>query len=555
MKILGGIPSILMPNIRMDSVLNMHVAIPLINADDFIMYGKSIIMEETGVLNDNICTNMLFAVEAVYSEEMNTHGFRDFWLPSAREQFLDISALVGRQIWDPAGLFNPLSRLAFPLHISDIIWRRDFSDNGEGSRVYYGVYPDDNTIPMHNFLTGKSMDTGHGYVPELMKDLGGVSYPEKDRWKIDGNRGYHVFYYYEPLPSLGIRGDLDDPSYYREFQKRCDPEIYEWIKGLMSGLMIYSADTVAAVQDMACISDLENKPDESAFPDGDVFTSGDRAPIKRLCASLGLLPKAVLVPHKKIWTAAQFEKYLPDEVKRILEDAVLSEKEGCAGADGGMNRIALDSMAAGRLAGLDREHRKFGTAGHPAGIPSDKLVEQASENQVEKRKSAVKKYRGKIIADITRDGIWNLSEEKPGGTKMFDLPSLVTGKNGRVKQAVSGPLFPRLSPTPEQIAEKERGLCDRQEYADKELLLENAFIEDTEEQTETDSIPGERLLEKAFMESGEALKQKSSEISLFPQDRVVKKPPDDLLKLKLEAEKTGDISRLLDSAFLEGGIE
>lgn len=517
MKILNRIPSILIPALRMDSVLNMHVTIPLLPADDFIMYGKTIIMAETGVLNDNICTNMLFALESVYSEEMNRYGFRDFWLPAAKEQLLDISALVGRQILDPEDIFEPLATLDFPIHMSDIIWRRDFSDNGEGSRVYYGVYPDDNTIPVHNFLTGKPVGKGHSDILHSGKDL----------WGADGNTERHVFYYYEPLYPLKVEGDPDDPLYYREFQHRCDPGIYKWIKGLMSGLMIYSADTVAAVMDMACISDLENKPDESAFPDGDVFTSADRTPIKKLCAGLRVLPQAALVPHKKIWTAAQFEKYLPNEVKKVLEDAALHGTEINDETEGSINRAVLDSMAAGRLVGLDGG-----------------------------------KYRNGILADITRDTVPDIPGKTSGGVRTFDLSPSTGGKDGKTAGNVSKQLFPRFTPTPEQIAEKERGLADMDIDPGEELLLERAFVNDKEEynkkecsEKNDDLNKNEQFLEKAFMESGKEHRQRPSKNTVGLHDRKADKQAEDPMNLISEAEKTGSISKLLDSAFLGNGIE
>lgn len=504
MKILSGIPSILNPTLRMDSVLNMHVTIPLLPADDFIMYGKSIIMEEAGVLNDNICTNMLFALESVYSEEMNAHGFHDFWLPSAREQFLDISALVGCEIWDPRGIFDPLSSLNFPVHMSDIIWRRDFSDNGEGKRVYYGVYPDNNTIPMHNFMTGRAVDHDCG-----------------DSWKTAGNKGYQIYYYYEPLPSLGIKGNPDDTTYYGDFRNRCDPEIYKWIKTLMSALMIYSADSIAAVRDMACISDLENKPDESAFPDGDVFTSGDRTPIKKLCASLRTLPQTALIPHKKIWTAAQFEKYLPNEVQKVLKEAVLSETEIRKTDDRSINRIALDSMAAGRLAGLDGG-----------------------------------KYRDGVSEDINRDEEQDIAEKSYCEAEVLYLSSDETEKNTKPPQNVSKQLFPRFTPTPEQIAEKELGLGDLDIDPYQALLLDSAFVDNKEEDPEIKDTAdkNEDFFEKAFMEFKEAPGRKSLENSPGPQDKRTNRQADDPMNLKSEAEKTGHISKMLDSAFLEDSI-
>lgn len=504
-----------MPELNMDSKLNMHLTFPVIAASDFIMYGKTMLMKETGILNENICNNLLFSMESIYCNCLKSYGYYNFWKNDVNKQSWNISAKVAGQIWENRNILDPIGKADVNIHMSNIIWRRTVEEEEDGNVVSLGVYPDINVIPEHNFLIGETADIILNMDPKMEESLGYLT--EDDEAHLDA-RGYYIYYYYKPLPAIVLKGDPDSPEYYDNFYNQCDKNIYHWMERLMSALMLTSADAVFAARDIAYISLIEGMPDESSFPFGDVFQTEDQTPIVKLCTNIEGLSEQSLYPNRVIWTAAQCERYLPEEVQKHIEESALHYKEhktsGSLCMEDSVNKIVQESLISGHISGLDEHWNDSTSLCIGEGYPLNTLVDQIDPETKDITEKNIKACKERIVQTIASQSMWGLPKCRLNNESIVDIKSVVNTEKdvNKIK---------------------------------KDIILDKAFIQDIEvkpmkEQNNSKDISN---LDKAFqeIETDSSSKEPVKNINNDILDKAFKEPTEPIKKNKATAEEINKI--------------
>lgn len=494
MKILESIPKILTPDIKMDSKLNMHFTLPVIDAGDFIMYGRTMLMRETGILNENICNNLLFSMESIYSLCLKEYAYDNFWDNSVKRQAWKIAVKIAGQVWVNSCIFQPILKSGLSIHMSNVIWRRLIKEQGGGNVVSMGVYPDKNVIPAHNFLIGETTDTQMQINQKIEGSLGYLTDEDESHLPI---RGYNVYYYYNPLPPVVLNCELNSPDCYGEFYDKCDKRIYKWMERFMSALMLVSSDTVFTARDTAYISLIEGMPDESSFPFGDVLQTNDRTPIKKLSARLEGLDERSFYPNRKIWTAAQCERYLPDEVqqhiRRSLQNIPLIDQNkspSCTADD--INRVVRESITEGHLTGLNEHLVNHTNSEYIEDIPLEITSEQKDISELSESEP-IEKQRERNIKIITSQSLWDLSNEKVDDKTMIDVNPIVVGDKNKIQEIHESVLSPGRTEDEELLSVND---INKIKIKNKDIL-DKAFVLDVKTHIDVNNIKKTNLIEEA----------------------------------------------------------
>lgn len=521
LKILHDVPEILTPSMVMDAELNWHITFPLLDSRDFLMYGKTMILNESSTLNESIAGCLLFAMEMIYAMEMDRYGIKEFWDDRVlRGAMRSAAPIVAGRAWR----YDLLSNLAghYRFHLSNTIWRRKLNINEDGTAVPIEVFPDRETIPAHNIIQLRRCETEVKLSPDTAEKAGYPSFIKK----TDESARYHrTFLYYSPLPKIKMENNPDTAEFYAEFYEKCDREIYKWIERLMSALMLRSADAVFAARDMAAVSYLEKWPDESSFPGGDVFMVGNTDPIRKLINILNALPEGALYPNPAIWAASSCERYPAHEAEEQIRKASL---ETIAAEGTEYEKRVMRSVMEGSIAGMEPQSARITDLinSNPGAIDPDKakLIKE----------SAAEETSG-LLKDAGMDGEWYVDSE--------------TGRLVKKEKAENRNVIKPGTPEDSSISENKGPETDPA----VDNLLEDAFVD-------TDILEKEAIIDKAFLDTKEATditekklpytesKTKTLWTEGMARDAIHQKQTKEIKK---ETDKVSYIDSILDSAFLD----
>lgn len=525
MKILHDVPEILTPSMVMDAALNWHITFPLLDSRDFLMYGKTMILNESSTLNENISNCLLFIMEMVYALEMSKYGIKEFWDDTVLKGAMRSAApIIGGKAWR----YDLLSFVAsdYRFHLSNTIWRRKLIYKDDGVITPIEVYPDKETIPAHNIsqFMGKEREV---YLSKDIADKAG--YPTLKNRNIDYIRTYKTFFYYSPLPRLKMESKPNTADFYIEFYDKCDRSIYKWIERLMSAMMLRSADSVFAARDMAAVSYLEKWPDESAFPQGDVFMVQNTDPVKKLINILNALPEGALYPNPGIWAASSCERYPIKDAEEQINNAA-AEIPPLTETD--YEKTVREAVTSGSIAGM--------------GPRAARIVDQINSNpdaidlqKAELLKDCVAEEETRLLQDAGMDGEWEIDRDTARIVK---------------KQAavfISKEAEKTKSDPADQPVSSENKPANKEDKDPKiENILESAFVD-------TEMLTKEEIIRRAFLDlppdqirkpEKKNLPKPEKKESEWPELRHSKTGGN---TLKKEAGTKSYLDNLLDSAFLD----
>lgn len=279
---------------------NYDFVVPAIPGDDFISYGRSVMLENAGILDTQSVYNLLFLTEALYLNYLRSDLDADLGVSRPGYSPVEVNAAVMDEGWNnvaahkswsesfkkDAVYFSSCAKAAAKL--SDIVWRPNLTSEGE----VLGVYPDKRHIVERNLE--------RIYAPN------------------DPNKIYTSSL--RPLPLLALNGPVaTDVKAYKDFNDRCDKEIKSWIEKIFSLLMLNYGEASMAVKESAeaayiagfyriGIEQQEFSADAPLYPFGDIAFIKNNRRITGLFQKLRTIPESAVRPNKAVWAAAAFQR-------------------------------------------------------------------------------------------------------------------------------------------------------------------------------------------------------------------------------------------------------